>query len=488
MRRPAALLYLRLSQSDDASTSIARQEADLRILADREGWDVAEVIVDDGLSGGYARAKADRALAMLREGAADVLAVWKFDRWSRQGLGAVAALIDALDANPKALFVADRDGLRSSQPAWRIIASVLAEVARMERENTKARVTSSIAALRRGGRFAGGNVPFGYSPTENPSGPGRVLVVEPAEAVLIRSVASRVLAGETLYSVTCDLNAREIPTRRGATWSIQALRQILTSDPVVGRVMHRGSLLRGDDGLPIAVWPPVLDIDTFHALRRVLGTGQEGAPRPRRRSRARLLSGVVTCGLCTAPLYVKTNGKGHTAYACTQRSNGRACTGVSVAADLLDAHVTARFLASVGSLDVYARHEETITSEAEVAEVERAIAETLAAMGEDDADIDSFTARLGVLKVHRADLRARPTERTVSLVSTGRTFAETWSEASDNERREILAANIAILAVAKGQRGRRGLDSDRVTLVAQPAHPLDAVASPEDFRDGKVAA
>src|SRR6476620_11374883 len=164
VRRPAALLYLRLSQSDDASTSIARQEADLRVLADREGWDVAEVIVDDGLSGGYARANADRALAMLREGAADVLAVWKFDRWSRQGLGAVAALIDALDANPKALFVADRDGLRSSQPAWRIIASVLAEVARMERENTKARVTSSIAALRRGGRYAGRNVPYGYTP------------------------------------------------------------------------------------------------------------------------------------------------------------------------------------------------------------------------------------------------------------------------------------------------------------------------------------
>ena len=151
-----AVLYLRLSSSDDASTSIRRQEADLRLRAEREGWDVAAVLVDDGISGGKARANADEALAMLRDGRADVLAVWKFDRWSRQGLGALAALIDVLDARPDALFVADRDGLSSSQPAWRIIASVLAEVARMERENTRARVLSSLAHLRTSGRYAGG--------------------------------------------------------------------------------------------------------------------------------------------------------------------------------------------------------------------------------------------------------------------------------------------------------------------------------------------
>lgn len=483
MGPPRALLYLRLSESDDASTSIARQEADLRTRAEREGWEVSEVIIDDGFSGGYARAKADRALDLVGTGAADVLAVWKFDRWSRQGLGAVAALIEALDANPRALFVADRDGLSSSQPAWRIIASVLAEVARMERENTRDRVKSSVAALRRGGRFSGGSIPFGYATAPSPHGPGRVLVVEPAEAEIVREAARRVLSGESLYAVTSDLNARGIATRRGATWSIQALRQILTSDAIVGRVTHRGELLRGEDGLPVEVWAPVLDLDVWHQLRLLIGNGNTPGlgPRPARRRRSRLLSGIATCALCGSPLYVKQNGQGHTAYACTQRSNGRPCPGVSVAADLLDDYVSTAFLDAVGDLDVFERHEEVETSETDVAEVERAISETLAAMGEDDADVVALSSRLAILKARRADLRTRPATRTFSLVATGQTYAEAWADADEEERRGVLAANVAMLMVAKGRRGFKGLDASRVTLVAQPPHPAEA-AEPEAMK------
>ena len=63
----------------------------------------------------------------------------------------------------------DRDGLSSTQPAWRIIASVLAEVARMERDNTSTRVLSSLAELRLNGRFTGGQRPYGYVSADNRS-------------------------------------------------------------------------------------------------------------------------------------------------------------------------------------------------------------------------------------------------------------------------------------------------------------------------------
>src|SRR4051794_28519933 len=99
-----AVLYLRLSETDDASTSISRQEADLRSRADREGWEVIEVLTDDGISGGKRREKADRGLAMLRDGRADVLLVWKLDRWSRQGITALADLLEVLEARPEARF------------------------------------------------------------------------------------------------------------------------------------------------------------------------------------------------------------------------------------------------------------------------------------------------------------------------------------------------------------------------------------------------
>lgn len=131
-----AILYLRLSESKEESTSIARQRQDLEALAEREGWIVVEILTDDGLSGGKVRENAEHALEALRTGAADVVAVYKWDRWSRMGARTVADLQDVLDERASkhspALFVALQDGLRSDSPAWDIQVAVLA--ARVEAE------------------------------------------------------------------------------------------------------------------------------------------------------------------------------------------------------------------------------------------------------------------------------------------------------------------------------------------------------------------
>src|SRR5919199_2065574 len=145
---PRAVLYCRISESDDVSTSLDGQEADLRERAERDGWTVVEVFRDDGISGGVSRAKADRALEMLRSGETDVLAVWKADRWSRMGLRAVADLDEVLEERPAARFVAHMDALDSRDASFDAMFGFLAVVARIERKNSKVRVTASIARLR----------------------------------------------------------------------------------------------------------------------------------------------------------------------------------------------------------------------------------------------------------------------------------------------------------------------------------------------------
>src|SRR5690606_41320589 len=109
-----AVLYLRISQYDDDSTAIARQREELEAWAEREAWVEVETLVDEGISGRKMRAKSELALQMLRNGEADVLAVWKFDRWRRQGLRAVVGLIDALDARPGGVLPSKGAGLDST--------------------------------------------------------------------------------------------------------------------------------------------------------------------------------------------------------------------------------------------------------------------------------------------------------------------------------------------------------------------------------------
>ena len=480
---PRAALYLRLSQSDDASTSIVRQERDLREHAEREGWDVVAVLTDDGISGRKARANAAEALRMVREREVDVLAVWKFDRWSRQGLAAVADLIGALDAAPEARFLALRDGLRSEQPAWRIIASVLAEVARMEADNTATRVRSSIATLRREHRFPGGVVPFGYRPAPAPEGPGRVLVVDPEEAAVVQEIATRLLdSPDSLVKIARDLTDRGIPTTRSAaraarqadrpddeldrgTWRSSGVSDVMRGDALLGRTTHRGEVVRDEHGLPAQVWEPVLDGATAQRLRARL---RPAVARPRRERAARLLSGLAFCAHCDRKLYVKHAGAGDLYYGCSASGLGLACPMPRIKADHLDQYVAEHFLALDGS-KLETRVVERASSPANASalgDVEAAISETTVELARDDADLPTLLARLTALKARRSELRELPVETVREVVRTGRTIREAWDAATDPaaKRTALLDAGLDHVTVSVRERRGKHFEPSRVRI------------------------
>lgn len=305
-----AVLYTRLSiadENDGTSDSIQRQESDLRQFAATERLDVVRILADDGLSGRKARANADTALRMLDEGEADTLVVWKLDRWTRQGISAMGRLVDVLDRTPNAEFIAFKDGLRSSQSAWRLTAAVLSEIARTEADNTAMRVSAAIRANQQAGRFKGGTVPFGYRPAPALDGRGRTLVLHAPEVATIKRMAAWVLDGRPINALA-ELLAREgVPTTRSphrfatirgddptdlskGIWSWTAVASILTGDAVLGRVsvshMIDGkkswSLVLGADGLPIQPFPAALDADSSTKLRARIKSGKTPSGTPKR--------------------------------------------------------------------------------------------------------------------------------------------------------------------------------------------------------------
>ena len=484
-----AVLYLRLSVSDDASTSIMRQEADLLDLAEREGWDVARILTDDGISGRKARANADEALRMLRDGEAEVLAVWKLDRWSRQGLGAIGDLVQTLDATPGALFVALKDGLRSNQAAWRLIAAVLSEVARTEADSTALRVSSAFASGKANGRFTGGTIPYGYRPVKNPNAVGRILVPVPHEVAIIREVADRLLRGEKVFRIIGDLNRRHVPSARSdyrraqvlglevdesldrGEWHSTILQSIMTSDRLLGRVTYKGKLIVGEDGLPVRFWEPILDLDTLTRLRaRVRDPRDPNLTRrpQRQRKAARILSGVAYCAHCDSKMFVNTSG-GKPVYACPRY--GKGCDfGPRMYADTVEKIVSDRFLAAVGDfpeLELVETVDDPQSSEA-LAEIEEALREAGAALLSDDGDTSAILVRIESLKLQRARLRETPTNVSIEAKPTGRTLAEAWLAETDvDRRREILLRAVDHVTVAKLAEGvsRKGFHPERVNVL-----------------------
>jgi DNA invertase Pin-like site-specific DNA recombinase len=191
--------YLRVSTEEQAQHGygLDAQEHELRRAADFYGWELLELVRDEGLSGStLERPGLQRALAMVAAGDADGLVVAKLDRLTRS----VVDFGDLLEwfEDARAAFVALDVKVDTSTPGGRMVAQVLVVVAEWERRTIAARTKAGLDALRAQGK-----------PTGRPSVADR-----PELAERIRRMRDE--EGLSLRAIADVLSDEGIPTARGA--------------------------------------------------------------------------------------------------------------------------------------------------------------------------------------------------------------------------------------------------------------------------------
>jgi hypothetical protein len=137
------------------------------------------------------------------------------------------------------------------------------------------------------------------------------------EAAEIRDAARRIMAGESLASVTRDWNARGILTPTGKEWRPANVGKML-------RGRHLAGVRGNGESTVTATWPPVFDAATHDALTRFL-TNPERRVEGYTGTRVYALTGVLLCGVCDAPMYGRpTPLKSGPAYVCKNGSHVQA--------------------------------------------------------------------------------------------------------------------------------------------------------------------
>lgn len=509
-----AVLYLRISDSTDVSTALEGQNADLLVHAKREGWEVVRTLEDDGRSGAKRRANADECLRMLRDGEANLLAVYAVDRWSRQGLEAVGELCGVL-RQTGARFYAIRESLSSDSDNFELQLGIHASIAKREWELIQGRVKSARERLIGDDRFPGGVVPFGYRTAPRPSGPGRVLEPDPAEVAIVLEVAERILDGATVTSIATDLNRRHVPTTRSefrrATlagkptddldtghWTTNIVQLLWTSDHLLGRVTRNGAAVVGADGLPREVWAPILDLSTLSRIRqrtrdpraraRAIADARAKAAKDGKpfvlarqeqtaRRRARVLSGIAFCAHCGGKLYVhKLSGVEH--YRCPRRARAD-CPAPGMAAHHLERAVADLVLGAFGDEPEVEVIEEASPSETahQLAEAEAALAESFARIQRPGIDRLALLSTIETLEATIEDLRKAPSaDIAVSYAPTGRTVREAWyADEDDGARRSLILSLVDHVTLSSLPDGtpRKGYHPERVGFA--PRVDSDAV-------------
>ena len=144
-------IYARVSTKDqDAQLQVE----ELRRLAKHRGWRVSREYVDAGVSGSREnRPELDALMADARRGKIDVVAVWRFDRFARSTRHLVTALEEfrALGVH----FVSAREAIDTSTPVGRMVFTMIAAVAEMERELIRERVQAGVDRARAQGKKLG---------------------------------------------------------------------------------------------------------------------------------------------------------------------------------------------------------------------------------------------------------------------------------------------------------------------------------------------
>lgn len=339
--RPTCVIYCRLSKADvledgtpDAE-GVQRQARMCRDYAERQGWEVVEVLDADNdfTASRFARKKRKdwmRVLGLAREGAVDwvlVQDVYRLTRKPRDG----EDLLDVARVSPTKFSTVNGplDLGGPGETTFRIMVTMGAA----ESEATSRRMKAQRKDRATRGMPVRTDSQFGWDAEGLPI---------PEQAGAIRAAAEHVIAGGSAEAVARDWNSQGLPRRRSTRpWTGNQVVTVLRNPRHAGLSKYQGEVLDGvglvaKDGSPApTIYPP----GVYEALMQVLDDPARGrGPRQRRE-----LSGIMRCGRCGHVLRRGTigaprpDGSKRQGWSCPRSGGG--CGGLGILAEPVEAHL-----------------------------------------------------------------------------------------------------------------------------------------------------
>jgi len=130
------------------------QLRDIRAFCKFKGWEIVETYIDKGVSGAKAsRPALNRMMVDAEAKKFDAVVVWKFDRFARSAQHMLKAL-ETFNSHGIA-FASTTESIDTSTPTGKMVFTVLAAVAEMERSITIERIHAGLRNARAKGRKPG---------------------------------------------------------------------------------------------------------------------------------------------------------------------------------------------------------------------------------------------------------------------------------------------------------------------------------------------
>ena len=454
-----AAIYARISSDHDGlGLGVARQVEDGRRLAEQRGWQVVEVFEDNDISA-YKRQRRpgyERLLEAIAAKEIDALIVWRIDRLTRRP----RELEDFLDTCDQAKMrtlvtttgdadLAGGDGLL----VLRIMAGVAQHESDVKGQRMRRRYEQN---AQRGLPHGGANRPFGYAED-------KVTVLEP-EAAVIRQLADRFVAGESLRRLAAWLDDQGVRTVNGNPWRTPTLRDVLCSARIAGLRSLHGEVVGK------AVWEPII---TERQRQRVLARFEAMKTSGRRAPRAYLLTGMLRCGKCGNTLY-SSRRENSRRYVCLGGPDHGGCGRLTVVAGPVEELIAEAVLYRLDTPELSdalagraADDEANARVAGELADDQHRLTELAALYGNRGITTNEWTAarepiEARIKKAERLLARAAGNDTLANLVGTGGRLRAQWANLNLDRQAAIVRVVLDHAVIKPGMLGARSLDPARV--------------------------
>lgn len=439
-----AALYLRISKdAERKGLGVDRQRRYCQHLAEQRGWRVVAEFCDNDQSAYQARRRPEfeQLIDAMRAGEFTYVLAYAQDRLARSPSD-LEKLIGAAEAGDVKLVTASGE-LAMDSADGRLRARILGSVASSEVEKSSERIRSALAdRTERGEPHTGGARAYGWDRVRTDD--GVKLHVNQQEARVVREVADRLLAGDSLRGIADDLNARGLPTAQGHRWTPTRLREVMSAVRLFGGVKHHGQVLPDVEGQ----WTPLLTRERWDRVQTALAARRSVSERWTQRRR-HLLSGLATCGVCGGMVVGSKGSNGRASYRCREKAH------LFRSEPRVDEHVV-REVAAFAAENPLRLGEVTAPRQQEladrVAEVERRQAELGEQYAAGQVSVAAFTAADRRLTADLEQLR----EEQVAAFEAGRPRRVQldfgcWEEMDLDERRQLLELYVERIVIHRAK-------------------------------------
>lgn len=464
MRKPRrAILLVRISDDREGEgLGVGRQEDDGRRHADRIGWGISEVIVENDTSAfkrrrvklpdgttalRVVRPGLRRSLDLLGSGERDGLIAYDLDRYTRDPRD-LEDLIDIVEQQHVPV-TSVTGSLRLDTDADVTMARVMVAIANKSSRDTSRRVARKHEELAKEGKYGGGGSRrFGYERDGT--------TIRQVEADAIKEMAAMVMAGASYYEVTAWLNADGPPPVFAEVWKQRSVESILTGPRIAGLRVFRGEVVGP------AAWPAIIEREAWDELQAAITTHM-GHRRRGKQPFKRWLTGLLFCNECESRL----TGWSGKMYWCATPKGG--CGRISIDAPKAEAEVERQFLAYLANPIVLARLRDTVSvsstaaARADVAADEQQLKELAGMWARRELSFAEYQEARAIIAARLEESRSLATSALPGIVRPllGDP-AGGWAALTAREKRDVLLAVIPGYTVTKSKPGKKVFDPDRL--------------------------